>query len=1085
MFSAMLASTTDFTYIFDLDGRFLFANKALLDLWGIPLSAAEGKNFFDLGYPPELAETLQLQVQQVIATGRNVIGETPYVNSKGHHGIYEYIFSPVVAADGRVELVAGTARDITERRRFTDELVASAAQQLDLSRQLEVEHSRLLAAQRVAKVGSWQTDLTTMSVMWSDETHRIHETDAATFHPEHQDHIGLCHPDDRLRVQEAFAQSLAQCGVDHVLGHRISLAGGRIKFIEKHWQVVPDSHGKASLAIGTCQDVTARELAENALRESEAEMRTLAESVPHIVWSTGTDGRSSYFSQRWMEYTGLTLAESLGHGWTKAFHPEDLVEARAALRCATQPLRTYVLEARLRRFDGEYRWWLLRGVPQCDLAGNLVKWFGTCTDIDEIKRSQLDRARSNRELQRQRTELRVLFDLMPAMVWFKDINNTIVRVNQRAAETAGLPVSDIEGRPWAEAYPDDAKFHAADLEVIHAGIPKLGVLEMIRDSQGAELWVQTDKVPYRDEAGNVIGIVVMSQDVTERKRDQDSLRELNVNLEVLVNRRTTELNSAREEAERANRAKSDFLAAMSHEIRTPMGGLLGLLEMLELSSMDEDQHTTLAVARESGSALLRIMDDILDFSKIEANFVELNLVAGSVRNLVERTCGLHNEIAFSKGLALNVEIAEDLSPLLSFDPLRLGQILNNFLNNAIKFTQEGAVDVRVESLGRSQGMEQLRLSVRDTGIGMSQLQLSRLFQPFVQASADTSARFGGTGLGLVISRRLAELMGGTVIVDSREGTGTTFTVELALEVCDAQASPRHSDTARVVLEALLAGRRAAPTVAAAVADRSLLLVVDDHPTNRMVLLRQLASLGYAAESASDGVEALEMWKSGRFAAVITDCNMPRMNGYELTLAMRDIERSRSLRRLPIIACTANALPSAIKLCHEAGMDDCLVKPADLVEVSRKLDRWLPLARIAPADAPRAGPAVQDPTPKSTPQRLLDLDLLAEITGGDVTMQAEILVDFCRANELDAAALRQAAAMTTDFALVVAHAHRIKGACLMLGARGLAAVCGRIEAAGAAENMEAVSTAVAAFEVGWAELVGYIAALPSIKHTVRD
>jgi PAS domain S-box-containing protein len=937
MLNAALSSITDFTYIIDSQGRILFANQRTLDLWGVTLEQAVGKNSYDLGYPAESAQKIQAQIQSVFATGRSVQDELAYLSPTGLDGYYEYQFSAVLAKGGGVEFVVGCSTDITQKRR-----------------------------------------------------------------------------------------------------------------------------------------------SELALQESFAEFRTLAAAMPQIVWQSTAQREVIYLNQQWMDYTGLTLGEGLAGGWNDVIYPQDRLRVAQAHSDAVGG--TYAYEARLRRADGVYRWWLVRGLALTDDNGALLKWIGTCTDIDDLKQAELEVLRTNRELQQQGAELRLVLDLVPAMIWFKDTDGRVLRVNERGASRLGRTVAELEGVMIDEVFPEAeaARYRASDLEMIRTGEPIFGQLERQIDAAGLEIWVQKDKVPFRDPDGKVVGIVVMDMDVTGRKRDQDALRELNAELEDRVRLRTAELDLARQDAESANQAKSEFLATMSHEIRTPMSGLLGLLELLSVGGLDAEQLSTLSVARESGDALMRIINDILDFSKIEANNLELNLVAASVASVVASACRLHAQVAASKNLALRTAISSQISPLLSVDPLRLSQILNNFLNNAIKFTGGGGVDVAVELVGRHEDMEELLFTVRDTGIGMTPEQVSRLFQPFVQAAAETSAQFGGTGLGLVISRRLAELMGGTVDVESELGVGTCISLRLYLEVCDANGPARSETADQEQLQALVAGRRPVPSIEDAQADGSLLLIVDDHPTNRTVLMRQAASLGYAAEAVHDGAQALLAWRSGRFAAVITDCSMPVMDGYELAGAIRKAE-GHAGGRTPIIACTANALPSAAQACLGCGMDDCLVKPASLADLSAALARWVPLAASRSAPAPTSPPPAEALPHRAGAARregLLDLLLLAEISGGDQLAQAEMLLDFRRVNESDAAALRMAVAQA-DFARVMEFSHRIKGSCLMLGATLLGQVCARAEAAGAARDMRALIAVMSSFESELLRLNGYLEMFPSL------
>jgi len=544
----------------------------------------------------------------------------------------------------------------------------------------------------------------------------------------------------------------------------------------------------------------------------------------------------------------------------------------------------------------------------------------------------------------------------------------------------------------------------------------------------------------------LLGALIKIQ--TERRTLEEEVKALNTDLERKVEERTAQAQAAMQTAEAASAAKSQFVANMSHEIRTPMNAVLGLLALLADTHLDDEQAGYVHKVRQAAGALLQILNDILDLTKLDAGAVEIEQRPFALGPLLRQSLDLFSAAAQTKGVALGIANSPVLSEAFRGDALRLGQVLNNLVGNAIKFTDHGIVELSVLELDEPEEpsgdteparRRRLRFVVRDSGIGLSAEQAARLFQPFSQADETTTRRFGGSGLGLSISKRLVELMSGEIGVEAIAGEGSTFWFTLTLAPADpgeamaALSAPAPATTSPYEITAPLRG-----------AD---LLLVEDNPTNQQVALAILGKMGLNVAVANHGREALELLQAQRFDLVLMDMHMPVMDGLEATAAIRAADWGRDI---PIVAITAAAFESDCQRALAAGMNDYLSKPVDPHQLAQVLLRWLPDRAAAgaawvgpvagaPAAVPAAGRGEDDVGGLSPPDdlpapSLPDLDLAGTLgrLDGDRAILQLILRVFLQ--EVDQWPAQFAAARAeADLGTLVRLAHTLKGTAANVGA----------------------------------------------------
>ncbi|RAU44601.1 response regulator [Pseudomonas sp. RIT412] len=631
------------------------------------------------------------------------------------------------------------------------------------------------------------------------------------------------------------------------------------------------------------------------------------------------------------------------------------------------------------------------------LAGAGLLLLGSLAWNAWMRRQIKQREKAERALNDQLEFMGAMVNGTPHPIYVRDRDGLLQMCNESYLTAFSAQRDDVIGKSILEGVLSDAQEARQYVEdyrqVMADGVPLILDRSLHIDDRPLTIyhWI----LPFRDSLGKVQGIIGGWIDISERRQLIEQLQ------------------SAKQQADDANRAKSTFLATMSHEIRTPMNAIIGMLE-LALKRADQGQldRPALEVAYDSARDLLELIGDILDIARIESGRLTLSPERANPQALAESVVRVFDGLARQKALTLHLDLDSRVNLDVLIDPLRFKQILSNLISNAIKFTPQGQIRITLHAEeAASEQQVRLHVAIQDSGIGISAADQARLFAPFAQADNTGQMARSGAGLGLVICRSLCEMMGGTLTLDSEPGQGTRvemiFDLTCLEPVATTPAMRDHTENERTTLA---------------------ILVVDDHPANRLLLCQQLEFLGHRCDVAEQGAQGLERWQARHFDLVIVDCNMPVMNGYDLARAIRSQEHATGRTPCTLLGFTANAQPEEKQRCRDAGMDDCLFKPISLTALNDRL------ARIPPTPAAKAPEASQLP---------FEMDSIVTLTGDRPEMIEHLikqLISSCRddANELREAISRGNRQGIHDTA------HKIKGAARIISANEVIALCTQLE-----------------------------------------
>ncbi len=871
--NALINSLNDIIFEFDED-------KVCVSTWfrktegrAMDPKTCVGKRMTEV-FGPEKAAKFDNALDYVISTKQPTSFEFPSDLGTGKWFLAR--LSPVYDPNGEyTHRISGSVTDISEQKKYADAW--------------KENEELLLEAQDIAKTGNWWYDHGTHETYWSKSLYTILEIDSIPEDTDKYDYyLSLIHPDDRDNAWHYFS-SISDSAETHLI-HKLITPKGNLKYFRAlRGKLTIDTEGKPKRSFGVLQDITESKLSEKRIKLSQAELveaQTIAK-IGNWQWDVilnklrWSDEINNIFEIDPEIATGGNFIKLL----TKYAHPADRHILRQHLKDLSKITNTSY-EYRIITPNGNVKFLsIIVGKLVKREDGMLRKVIGTLQDVTDRKLAEL-------EYQRTENKYKLVLETIKLPAVSVDHKGNVIFCNKFAADMLGYQQQEILGLNWLDTFVPE-NLHSKTIELFENDSFKAQNINVVICRNGEQRTISWQNTISYDENGNIKEVTGIGEDITERQK------------------KTQELISAKEEAERSSQFKSEFLSIMSHEIRTPMNAVIGTTNLLLSEDPKPDQLEYLNTLKFSGENLLAIINDILDYNKIEAGKLELNRIPFNIYHLTQKIKKSFYARASEKNLDIELMIDEKIPAHLIGDQVRLGQVLNNLVSNAIKFTHYGKVVIRLEHKACAGNQVSIKFTVTDTGIGIARENLHIIFDPFEQETQSSGNDYGGTGLGLAITKRLVELHKSTISVSSEPGVGTAFSFMIGFDISDVEENKNDQH--------FMVGQQVGDPATDLLGMRVLL--VDDNKMNLLIASKFLKKWQASPDEATSGQQAIEMAKQANYDLVIMDLQMPGMDGFEAT---RIIKQTNP--HLPVFALTADAMPETHSKAFAAGMCDYLTKP---------------------------------------------------------------------------------------------------------------------------------------------------------------